>query len=173
MYYSTWTFPKKKLGVSSYLLQVKVMLTAHSKHSPMSKFEFLFSHIHNLLAKHLITEFSVEAPDLYMLFTELGRLNLAHSFVTAVCLEAESDPRVNINMAFLGQQLHYWVPAWWTTPLLLWRYRGQTRESGGETERREEVGYRISRMMKRGAGECGSVSEGCLHGDGRRKEVTK
>lgn len=35
-----------------------------------------------------------------MLFIGLGWLKLAHSFVTTVCLGAESDPRVNINMAF-------------------------------------------------------------------------
>lgn len=45
--------------------------------------------------------------DLYVLFIGLSWLKLAHSFVTAVRLGAESDPRVNINMAFLGQQLHY------------------------------------------------------------------
>lgn len=38
--------------------------------------------------------------DLYVLFIGLGWLKLAHSFVTAVCLGAESDPRVNINMVF-------------------------------------------------------------------------
>lgn len=73
----------------------------------MSKFEILFSHIHNLSAKHLSSQFSVKATDLYALFIGLGWLKPAHSFVTAACLRAESDPRVNINMAFLGQQLHY------------------------------------------------------------------
>ncbi len=117
----------------------------------MSKFEILFSHIHNLSAKHLSSQFSVKATDLYALFIGLGWLKPAHSFVTAACLRAESDPRVNINMAFLGQQLHYWAPAWWTRPLLLWREKPNT-ERVGEMERWEEWGYRISGMMKWGEG---------------------
>lgn len=73
----------------------------------MSTFEFLFSYIHNLSARYLSSHFSVKAMDLSVLFIGLCWLKLAHSFVIAVCLGAESDPRVNINMAFLGQQLHY------------------------------------------------------------------
>ncbi|CAB1430382.1 unnamed protein product [Pleuronectes platessa] len=58
-------------------------------------------------ASHLGSRLPVEATERYELFIELRRLKLARSFVTAVCLGAASDPRVNINMAFLGQQLHY------------------------------------------------------------------
>lgn len=109
------------------------------------KFYFLISVI--CLQSISASQISVSAADLYVLFIGLGWLKLAHSFVTAVRLGAESDPRVNINTAFLGQQLHYWARAWWTRPLLLQRERERergavhgARKGRWKDERSEDIG---------------------------------
>lgn len=72
-------------------------------------------------------------------------------FVTCLYLAAQSDPTVHINMAFLGQQLHYRGPAWWTTPLPLQRWR-PNMVSRGKMGRWEGQGYGISRMIKQREG---------------------
>ena len=64
------------------------------------KFFYFPSYAWSVRKASRLASFSVRAADLYVLFIGLGWLKLAHSFVTAVCLGAESDPRVNINMAF-------------------------------------------------------------------------
>ncbi len=141
------------LTLVSYLQRAHV--NSSFEHSPMDKFEILFPHIHNLSAKHIHSLFSVRARNLQYMCCLSGSVGSSrHMHLSPLHLRAESDPRVNISMAFLGQQLHYWAPAWWTRPLLLRRERESEwawSEEGRWKDERSE-GCRISRMMKWGEG---------------------
>lgn len=123
----------------------------------LNVFFLMYTGYVSALQKHL----PVTASDPYVLVTGLGRLKPAHPFVTAVCLRAESDPRVNINVAFPGQRLFIIEPRHWRTrPLpLLCRERQESKHG-----------------VKRGAAEMrgGSMEDEQNDGErGRRESVNE
>lgn len=98
------------------------------------KFYFLTSII---CLQNISVPSSQSKPWIYMCCL-LGSVGSSwHIHLSLLCvLEQNLIPESTLTWFFLGQQLHYWAPAWWTTPLLLWREGPNTAQGGGHGKMR-------------------------------------
>lgn len=138
---TTWNSPKAPLMLGSYSIYYEHMSAVQLNISWWVNINFCF------FLRPIISLQSISAPTSKRDESISKWANLARSFVAAVRLGAESDPRVNINTAFLERRFHYWTQAWWTRLLPLWRGRVSTERKEGRWKD-EERGYGISRMKK-------------------------
>lgn len=159
MYYSSWTCPKK-LQVFSYLLQVKVMLTAHSNIPWWVNLNFYFL-ISIICWQNISSPSSQSKPQIYMccLLSLVG--SIWHIHLSPLCvLEQNLIPESTLTWLFWGSSFiiesrhgepHHYCSGDIEAKHGERRGDGKTREAGIWDKQNDKVGR----------GEWGSVSEGC------------